>query len=149
MDQSDPSVVVFLCQWCLKAQIDWLERCDFADNVNVVEVPCSGRINPFYVVSALQAGADGVLVVGCTPGECHYKSGNLLAERKLGTLKELLEYIGLESDRFRCAWIESTEQGRFHRLVREMVGDLRNMGPVERRASPIRFGTQPTPSVES
>ena len=137
MDQQDPSVVVYLCQWCLKAQVDWLRRCDFPDNVKVVEVPCSGRINPFYITSALQGGADGVLVVGCAPGECHYKSGNLLAERKFCTLQRYLEYIGLERGRFRYAWIGSTEQGRFHRLVEGMVRDLGEMGSIAKLAVPI------------
>lgn len=149
MDQRDPNVVVFICQWCLKAQIDWLERCDFSDNVKVVQVPCSGRVNPLYVVSALQAGTDGVMVVGCAPGECQYKSGNLLAERKLGTLKELLDYAGLESRRFRCVWIGATEQGRFRRLVREMIRDLKNVGPGGHLATQTWDEAQVTPVAES
>jgi len=133
----DPTVVVFLCQWCLKAQVDWLKRYAFSNKVKVVEVPCSGRVNPFHIISAFQEGADGVLVVGCALGECHYKSGNLLAERKFCTLQRFLEYIGFEPDRFRYAWIGSTEQGKFHRLVEKMIEDLRAMGPMKKTAAPI------------
>ena len=78
-----------------------------------------------------------MLVVGCALGECHYKSGNLLAERKFCTLQRFLEYIGFEPDRFRYAWIGSTEQGKFHRLVEKMIEDLRAMGPMKKTAAPI------------
>jgi F420-non-reducing hydrogenase iron-sulfur subunit len=129
MSEDRPQVLVFLCQWCLQAEADWVARTQFPTNVRVVEVPCSGRLNPFFILSALQRGADGVLVVGCEPGDCHFKEGNYLARRKLTTLKGLLDYIGLEEQRVQFAWIGDAERGKFQQLVDGLVEDVSALGP--------------------
>jgi F420-non-reducing hydrogenase iron-sulfur subunit len=97
-----PKIVAIVCNWCTYAGADLagISRIQYPPNVRIIRVPCTGRINPFYIVKALQEGADGVLVSGCHPGECHYISGNLVARRKFATLKSFLNYIGMEGDRF-------------------------------------------------
>ena len=135
MSEDQPRVLVFLCRWCLQAEADWRARTRLPTNVQVVEVPCSGRLNPFFLLSALQKGADGVLVVGCEPGDCHYKEGNYLARRKLTTLKGFLEYIGLEEERLQFAWIGDAERGRFQQLVEGIVGDVSALGPAGKLAA--------------
>jgi len=134
MSEDQPRVLVFLCRWCLQAEADWTARTQFPANVQVVEVPCSGRLNPLFLLSALQKGAEGVLVVGCEPGDCHYKEGNYLARRKLASLKSFLEYIGLEEERLQFAWIGDSERGRFSRLVEKMTAELIALGPAEKLA---------------
>ena len=132
MSEDEPRVVVFLCQWCLQSETEWRTRTQFPAGVQIAEVPCSGRLNPFFLLSALQKGADGVLVVGCEPGDCHYKEGNYLARRKLTTLKNFLEYVGLEKRRVQFAWIGDAERGRFRQLVDELLQDVSALGPTKR-----------------
>jgi len=135
MSDDQPQVLVFLCKWSLQAETDWAERTQLLPNVRLVEVPCSGRINPLFILSALQHEADGVMVVGCEPDDCHYKEGNFLARRKLTTLKRFLKYIGLEEGRVRFAWIGDDERGKFHRLVEEMIAEVAALGPAEKPAA--------------
>jgi F420-non-reducing hydrogenase iron-sulfur subunit len=135
MSDNQPQVLVFLCKWCLQAEADWAGRTQLPPGARLVEVPCSGRIDPLFILSALQNGADGVLVVGCEPGDCHYKEGNYLARRKFATLKSFLEYVGLEEGRVRFAWIGDDERGKFRHLVQEMTAEVAALGPVEKLAA--------------
>ena len=102
----EPKIVAIVCNWCTYAGADLagISRIQYPPNVRIVRVPCTGRINPFYIMRALQEGADGVLVSGCHPGECHYISGNYHARRKFAMLKRFLGYIGVESDRTLFTW---------------------------------------------
>jgi len=129
MSEWQPKVVVFLCQWCLKSDSDWTKRFNLPQCVRVVEVPCSGRINPLLLTSTLQYGADGILVVGCEPGHCHYKEGNYLGRRKFATLKSVLGYVGLEEERVQFAWLGETERGRLQTAVESLLSDVRALGP--------------------
>jgi len=95
-------------------------------------VPCTGRINPFYIVKALQSGADGVLVSGCHPGECHYISGNLVARRKFATLKSFLNYVGIESDRTIFTWVSASEGDRFAQVIKGVTEKVRALGPANK-----------------
>ena len=97
----EPRIIAFLCSWCSYAGADLagVSRLQYPTNIRIVRVPCSGRINPFYVVKSLQQGWDGVLVSGCHPGDCHYLSGNYYARRRFAVLKNLLEYVGVEEGR--------------------------------------------------
>nr|MBC7245699.1 hydrogenase iron-sulfur subunit [Chloroflexota bacterium] len=131
MSEWQPKIVVFLCQWSLKSDSDWTQRLAFPQNVYLVEVPCSGRVNPLMLMSAFQYGADGILVVGCEPGRCHYKEGNYLARRKFATLKNFLEYVGLEQKRVQLAWLGETDRGKLPSLVESLLQDVRNLGPVQ------------------
>src|SRR3989304_715607 len=102
----EPKVVAFLCNWCSSAGADLagVSRIQYPPNVRIVRVPCSGRINPAFLLRALQNGADAVLVSGCHPGDCHYIRGNLVARRKFALLKELLLYAGIEPERVQFTW---------------------------------------------
>ena len=100
-DAFEPNIVAFLCNWCSYAGADLAgtSRIQYPPNVKIIRVMCSGRVNPMFVVNALQEGADGVLIGGCHPGECHYVQGNYLARRRMAILKKLLEYLGIDEKR--------------------------------------------------
>ena len=95
-------------------------------------MPCTGRINPFYIVKALQAGADGVLVSGCHPGECHYITGNLSARRKFATLKSFLNYVGLEDGRTTFTWVSASEGERFAQVIKGVTERVKALGPARK-----------------
>jgi len=130
----EPKVVAFLCNWCSYAGADLagVSRLQYPPNVRVIRVPCSGRINPLYIVKALQLGVDGVLVSGCHPGDCHYISGNLVARRKFALLKNFLEYIGIEPGRVQFSWVSASEGSRFADLIKKVVDDVKKLGPSEK-----------------
>ena len=92
-------------------------------------MPCSGRINPAFLLRALQNGADAVLVSGCHPGDCHYISGNLVARRKFTLFKDLLQYVGIEPERVQFSWVSASEGGRFAAIVEKVVEQVRRIGP--------------------
>ncbi len=131
-----PTIVAFLCNWCSYAGADLagVSRMQYPPNIRVVRVPCSGRINPLFLVAALQNGADGVLVSGCHPGDCHYLSGNLVARRKFAVVKSLLEYVGIEPGRVQFSWVSASEGGRFAALIAQVTEDVRKLGPQKRLA---------------
>lgn len=130
----EPQIIAFLCNWCSYAGADLagVSRIQYPPNVRVIRVPCSGRINPLFIVKALQAGADGVLVSGCHPGDCHYISGNLYARRKFALLKSLLEYVGIEPQRVHFSWVSAAEGPRFAEIVGKVVDSVRSVGPANR-----------------
>ncbi len=130
----EPKIVALVCNWCTYAGADLagISRLQYPPNVRLIRLPCSGRINPFYIVKALQHGADGVLVSGCHPGECHYISGNLSARRKFSFLKSFLSYIGIEADRTIFTWISASEGDRFARVVEEVTARVKALGPATR-----------------
>ena len=131
-----PKIVAFLCNWCSYAGADLagVSRMQYPPSIRVVRVPCSGRINPLFLVAALQNGADGVLVSGCHPGDCHYLSGNLVARRKFAVVKNLLEYVGIEPGRVQFSWVSASEGGRFAALIAQVTEDVRRLGPQKRLA---------------
>jgi len=135
----EPKIVAFLCNWCSYAGADLagVSRLQYPPNIRVVRVPCSGRINPLFILAALQNGADGVLVSGCHPGDCHYLSGNLVARRKFNTIKDLLAYVGIEEKRVQFSWVSASEGGRFSDLVRQVSEDVQKLGPQRRLSKEI------------
>ena len=135
-----PKIVAFLCNWCSYAGADLagVSRMQYPPNIRVLRVPCSGRINPLYLVAALQNGADGVLVSGCHPGDCHYLSGNLVARRKFALVKSLLEYVGIEPERVQFSWVSASEGGRFAAIVAQVTEDVRKLGPQKKLAKVLR-----------
>jgi len=135
----EPKIVAFLCTWCSYAGADLagVSRMQYPPNIRVVRVPCSGRINPLFILAALQNGADGVLVSGCHPGDCHYLSGNLVARRKFNTIKDLLAYVGIEPGRVQFSWVSASEGGRFSDLVRQVSEDVKKLGPQRRLAKDL------------
>lgn len=135
-DGWEPKIVAFLCNWCSYAGADLagVSRFQYPPNVRVIRVPCSGRVNPMYIVKALQYGVDGVLVSGCHPGDCHYISGNLVARRKFALLKDFLEYLGIEPGRVQFSWVSASEGSRFASLIEKVVEDVRKLGPARQLA---------------
>jgi len=127
----EPKIVAIVCNWCTYAGADLagISRIQYPPNVRIIRLPCTGRINPFYIVKALQEGADGVLVSGCHPGECHYITGNLLARRKFAMLKRFLGYIGLEGDRTIFTWVSASEGERFANVIKGVTAKVRALGP--------------------
>ena len=136
----EPKIVAIVCNWCTYAGADLagISRIQYPPNVRIIRVPCTGRINPFYVVKALQAGADGVLVSGCHPGECHYITGNLSARRKFATLKSFLNYIGLEDGRTTFTWVSASEGDRFAQIVKGVTERVRALGPATKLVKKLR-----------
>ena len=129
-----PKIVAFVCNWCTYAGADLagISRIQYPPNVRLVRLPCSGRVNPFYVVKALQEGADGVLVSGCHPGECHYITGNLSARRKFAMLKSFLSYLGIEPDRTIFTWVSASEGEKFAHVIRGVTEKVKALGPAKK-----------------
>ena len=134
MEHWEPKIVAFLCNWCSYAGADLagIGRIQYPPNVRVIRVPCSGRVNPLYILRALQHGADGVLVSGCHPGDCHYISGNYAARRKFAMLKNFLEHLGLEPGRVQFSWVSAAEGEKFASVIREVTESVRQLGPAKR-----------------
>jgi coenzyme F420-reducing hydrogenase delta subunit len=127
----EPLIVAFCCNWCSYAGADLAGtgRLTYPSNVRVIRVPCSGRVNPGFIIRAFQRGADGVLVAGCHPGDCHYHSGNYHARRRFSILKQLLEYLGIEPERFQVRWISGSEGAKFSAVMNELTENVRKLGP--------------------
>jgi len=130
----EPKIVAFLCNWCSYAGADLagVSRLQYPANVRIIRVPCSGRINPFFILACLQNGADGVLVSGCHPGDCHYLSGNYSARRKFALLKRFLEYAGLEEGRVQFSWVSASEGGRFADVIAKVTETIKVLGPTKK-----------------
>ena len=127
----EPKIVAFLCKWCSSAGSDLagVSRIQYPANATPITVMCSGSVSPQYILSAFRKGADGVLVSGCHIGDCHYLSGNYYARRKLHMVNELLQFIGVEPQRFRMSWVSAAEGAKFAQVVGDFVEDLRPLGP--------------------
>ena len=134
MSEWQPKILAILCNWCSYAGADLagVSRMQYPPNIRVVRVPCSGRVDPLFIMKSLQSGFDGVLVSGCHPGDCHYISGNYVARRKFAVLKPLLEFIGIEPDRVQFSWISAGEGERFATVVTKITEDVRKLGPSTR-----------------
>ena len=137
----EPRIVAFLCNWCSYAGADLagISRIQYPPSIRVIRVPCSGRVDPFYVLKALQNGADGVLVSGCHPGDCHYLTGNYVARRRFAVLHDLLEFVGIEPGRVTFSWVSAAEGERFAEVVREVTDRVRALGPSNRLAGRRRL----------
>ena len=130
----EPKIVAFLCNWCSYAGADLagVGRIQYPPNTRTIRVPCSGRVNPLFILRALQNGADGVLVSGCHPGDCHYLSGNYSARRKFAVFSRFLEYVGIEKGRVHFSWVSAAEAGRFAEVISEVTEEVKKLGPAKR-----------------
>ena len=127
----EPKLVGFLCKWCSYAGADLAgtSRKKYPPNIKIIKVPCSGRIDPLFILKALQLGFDGVLVSGCHPGECHYQTGNYRARRRVAITKKFLEYMGVEPQRIQASWVSASEGSKFGGVVTEVTKELTEIGP--------------------
>jgi F420-non-reducing hydrogenase iron-sulfur subunit len=130
----EPKIIGFLCNWCSYAGADLAGsgRLNYPPNLKIIRVPCSGRVSPELVIRTLREGADGVMVLGCHIGDCHYSSGNHRTARRMPVLKALLEFTGIEKERFLVKWVSSSEGHLFADTVREFTETLRDLPPLGR-----------------
>lgn len=128
----EPRIVAFFCNWCTytAADLAGISRTKYAPNVRVVRVMCSGRVDPQFVLDAFGHGADGVLIGGCHPGDCHYQDGNYKTLRRVALLRRLLAAMGVEPERFRLEWISASEGDKVKTAVNDMVERVRALGPL-------------------
>ncbi len=126
-----PTIVGFLCNWCAYAGADMAgtSRQSYPPNMRIVRVPCSGRVDPLLVAKCFSEGVDGVLIAGCHPGDCHYDEGNYYARRRFAVLKELLDFMGIEKERFRLEWVSASEGKRFTDVVSSFTDTVAKLGP--------------------
>jgi len=131
-EQFEPKIVGFLCRWCsyTGADLAGTSRIEYPPNLSPIRVMCSGRVDLTFVMKALADGADGVLIAGCHPGDCHYQEGNYKAMRRYQILLKLLDQLGVERDRVRLEWISASEGDRFATVVKELTEKIRALGPL-------------------
>jgi len=140
----EPRIVAFFCNWCtyLAADLAGTTRLKYAPNIRVVRLMCSGRIDPQFVLDAFAQGADGVLIGGCHPGDCHYESGNYKTLRRFHLLRRMLRDLGIEEERFRLEWISASEAEPLRVAVNDMVEKVRALGPLN-LAVPAEHAEEP------
>jgi len=129
--QRQPRIVGFLCKWCSYAGADLTgtSRKKYPANLTVLKVPCSGRIDPLFIMKGLHMGFDGVLVSGCHPGDCHYQTGNYRARRRIALIKKFLEYMGVPEERVQASWVSASEGAKFAQVVVDVVENVKAVGP--------------------
>ena len=131
--QFEPKIVAFVCTWCTYAGADLAgtSRMQYPSNVRVVKFPCTGRIDPLFILRAFQKGADGVLVSGCHPGDCHYMAGNFHARRRFAAFRQLLDFVGVDLARLQFSWVSAAEGGKWVEVVTDLTEAVRSMGPMQ------------------
>lgn len=127
-----PRIIAFFCNWCTytAADLAGVSRMKYAANVRVIRLMCSGRVDPQFILEALARGADGVLIGGCHPGDCHYVEGNYKMLRRFELLKRLLADMGIEPERVRLEWISAAEGEKVKRVINEITEQVRRLGPL-------------------
>ena len=130
-EEFEPTIIGFCCNWCSYggADLAGASKIQYPSNVLLIRSMCSGMIHPNLVIDALTNGADGVLMCGCHPGDCHYLEGNLKAEKRAEAIELMLEDMGLEPERFRLEWVSASEGNKFANIIKEMVNNLKELGP--------------------
>ena len=130
-DEYDPLILAFCCNWCSYAGADLagVSRQQYPPNVMIIRVMCSGMVHPNLVINALTNGADGVIMCGCHPGDCHYIDGNLKAQKRADAIFLMLEDFGLERERFRLEWVSASEGIRFAEIMRQFTEEVQMLGP--------------------
>jgi len=134
MGEFEPKIVGFFCNWCSYrgADLAGTSRLKYVPNIRVIRVMCSGRVDPTFVLKALQSGADGVLISGCHIGDCHYQDGNRKTVRRFSLLKKMLTQLGIEDERVQLEWVSASEATRFASIVNDMTEEVRKLGPFPR-----------------
>jgi F420-non-reducing hydrogenase iron-sulfur subunit len=130
-EKFEPMIVAFCCNWCSYAGADLAgtSRFEYPPNIRIIRVMCTGRIDSTFVFETLRMGADGVLIAGCHPGDCHYQKGNFMMEKRFSYIKKAADGMGIEAERIRLEWISASEGGKFTALVREMTEQIEQLGP--------------------
>ncbi len=128
----EPKIVAFLCNWCSYriTEASGASPIKFNANISPIRVMCSGRVEPDFILRAFTSGADGILVLGCPPGDCHYSEGNYMTMRRIALLKKVLSQLGIEDGRLRLEWVSPSEGDRFLAITDEMTEQIKNWGPL-------------------
>lgn len=128
----EPKIIGFLCNWCsyTGADLAGVSRMKYAPNVRVIRTMCSGRVDPAFILKAFQLGADGVVVMGCHLGDCHYQEGNYKTIRRIPFLKRLVKDFGIDPRRLRLEWVSASEGDKFAHVVNEFTKEIRSLGPL-------------------
>lgn len=131
----EPAILAFVCNWCTytAADLAGTSRMSQQPNVRLVRMMCTGMVDPKYVIKSLLSGADGVLISGCHPGDCHYQNGNYKARRRVKLLNEILSQFGIDRRRVRLTWVGASEGQEFAATVNNFINDLRELGPLDTR----------------
>ena len=131
MEEFEPKIVGFLCNWCSYAGADLAgtSRIQYPPNVRIIRVMCSGSVDSVYIMRALLEGADGVFIGGCHPGDCHYQTGNYHARRRFTITKKLLEHMGVDARRVQASWVSASEGGKFVEVAIQMIKEIEEIGP--------------------
>lgn len=134
----EPHIIAFMCNWCsyTGADLAGVSRLKSPPNIRVIRVMCSGRVDPSFVLRAFQLGADGVLIAGCHPGDCHYQEGNFKALRRTVLLRKMLRQFGVEPERLRLEWISASEAERVRDVTTQFTEQIRQLGPLRIAAGP-------------
>lgn len=125
-----PKIVAFCCNWCSYAGADLAgsSRLSYPADVKIIRIPCSCRLNPLFVLRAFQRGADGVILCGCHPGDCHYTTGNYYARRRMTMIMEMLDYLGVERKRMRVEWVSAAEGAKFSATMNDFARTITELG---------------------
>jgi F420-non-reducing hydrogenase iron-sulfur subunit len=144
-EQFEPNIIAFVCTYCTYAGADLAgtSRLKYAPNVRIVRLPCTGRISPMFILKALQKGADGVLVSGCHPGDCHFTHGNYHARRRWMVFRALLDFTGISPERVKYSWISAAEGSKFADLINSVTEDIRKLGPFDQYQQMIKDTESP------
>ena len=133
MSDFNPKIVAFVCNWCSYAGADKAggQKLDYSSNVKLIRVMCSGRVDPQFVLDSFRKGADGVMVLGCHPGDCHYRSGNIKAMKRMKLLKKMMAQFGIEPERLVLDWVSAGESERFQKAADSMADIIGRLGPLK------------------
>ena len=125
-----PKIVAFCCNWCSYAGADLAgnNRANYPAEIKIIRVPCSGRVNPLFILRAFQKGADGVILCGCHPGDCHYMTGNYYTRRRMALLFSMLDYLGVEKGRPRGEWVSASEGAKVGATMTDVAEKIRSLG---------------------
>jgi len=131
VESFEPKMVGFLCNWCSYAGADLAgtSRTAYPSNIRIIRVPCSARVDPLFIVKSFERGADGVLIAGCHPGDCHYAEGNYHTRRRLALVRPFLDFMGIEKERLRLEWVSASEGKRYAGVVSDFTKQLIALGP--------------------
>ena len=135
MSDFHPNIVAFVCNWCSYAGADKAggQKLQYTSDVKLIRVMCSGRVDPQFILDAFRKGADGVMVLGCHPGDCHYRTGNLKTMKRINLLQNTLTQFGINPDRLKLDWVAAGESEKFQRIANEMSRIVSSLGPLKLR----------------
>jgi coenzyme F420-reducing hydrogenase delta subunit len=138
-NEFEPTILAFVCNWCTytAADLAGTSRMVQQPNLRLVRMMCTGMVDPKYIVKSLLSGADGVLVSGCHPGDCHYINGNYKARRRVKLLNEILPQFGIEKGRVKLTWVGASEGNEFAATVNGFINEIRDLGPMEARTMAV------------